>query len=165
MSPGTEAGADSDTKSGADRERRQSTRSRFALPALLLAPLFVPWTVYVVGGEVALVFPWGLVDPDPLHVTDLYSYLFVYTRGLPDYLLAWPLSALLYAAALASDAVGRLRGADTATVTALTLGFAGVAHLSVSQGLAVQPGRAAYPLGTAALWAVALVVYWTGGDE
>jgi uncharacterized protein (TIGR04206 family) len=130
--------------------------------ALLLAPLLLPWTVYVVGSEVAFVFPWGLVDPSPLYVTDLYSYLFLYTAGLPDHLLAWPLSVGLYLVALAGAAAGRLTDAVDARIVPLALALAGFAHLSVAQGLAFQPGRAAYPVGTAALWAVALVLFWTG---
>jgi uncharacterized protein (TIGR04206 family) len=157
---GNRGSAGNENRSG-NRNRNETDGGR-ARTVLLFAPLLLPWTVYVVGGEVALIFPWGLVDPSPLHVTDLYSYLFLYTRGLPDYLLAWPLSVGLYLAALASAAFGRIASPVDARVTPVVLALAGFAHLSVARGLAFQPGRAAYPVGTAVLWAVALALFWTG---
>lgn len=127
--------------------------------AALLALLFVPWTV-LLGDGVTLVAPWGLVEVPSGTAVDLYSYLFRYTAGLPEFLLAWPLSALLYAAALASATVGVAVGREDPRVTFASLVLVGVVHLSVARGLAVQPGRSAYPIGSLALWAVAWWVYW-----
>ena len=115
----------------------------------------VPWSVLTYPGGVAFLFPWGLLNLDPPGVTPLYDYLFRYTAGLPDYILAWPVSVGCYLLALASVAVGVAAGREDVRVTAGLLVLAGLAHLSVASGFAVQPGRTGYPAGTVALWAVA----------
>lgn len=130
--------------------------------AALLALAAVPWSVqtYAAGGA-TLLFPWGLVNASPPTVTTLPAYLFVYTAGLPEFILAWPLSVGLYALALASAVVGLAAGREDPRLTGGLLVAAGIAQLTVASGFSVQPGRAAYPLGTAALWAVAWRVYWS----
>ncbi|MFB6304358.1 MAG: TIGR04206 family protein [Haloferacaceae archaeon] len=127
----------------------------------VLALAAVPWSVQVFAArDATLLFPWGLVNTNPLQVTTLYHYLFVYTAGLPDFILAWPLSVALYLLALVSAGVGRLAGREDPRVTGGLLVLAGVAQLSVASGFSVQPGRVAYPVGTGALWLVAWWVYW-----
>lgn len=129
--------------------------------ALALSVLAVPWSVQAFGaGDVTLLFPWGLVNTNPLQVTTLPRYLFVYTAGLPEFILAWPLSVVLYLLAVASAALGLAAGREDVRVTGGLLVLAGVAQLSVASGFSVQPGRVAYPLGTAALWVLAWWVYW-----
>lgn len=136
-----------------------STGRRGLVAVLALAA--VPWSVQTfAAGGVTLLFPWGLVNADPLGVTTLYHFLFVYTAGLPDFVLAWPLSVALYLLALASAGLGAAVDREDARVTGGLLVLAGVAQLSVASGFSFQPGRTAYPLGTAALWAVAWRVYW-----
>ncbi|MFB6280768.1 MAG: TIGR04206 family protein [Haloferacaceae archaeon] len=129
--------------------------------AALLALAAVPWSIQrFAAGGVTLLFPWGLVTTRPPTVTTLYEFLFVYTTGLPEFILAWPLSVGLYALALASGAAGLLVGREDPRVTGGLLVAAGIAQVTVASGFSVQPGRAAYPVGTAALWAVAWRVYW-----
>ncbi|MFB6160147.1 MAG: TIGR04206 family protein [Haloferacaceae archaeon] len=125
----------------------------------VLALAVLPWSVQTFrGGAVTFLFPWGLVTVPPLHVTTLADYLFVYTAGLPDYILAWPTSVLLYALALASASAGLLDREDP-RVTGGLLALVGVAQLSVAWGFSVQPARTAWPTGTLACWAVAWRCY------
>ncbi|MFB6079911.1 MAG: TIGR04206 family protein [Haloferacaceae archaeon] len=129
--------------------------------AALLALAAVPWWVQTfAGGDVTLLFPWGMVNLWPFAVTTLYHYLFVYTTGLPGFILAWPLSVGLYLLALGSAIGGAVLGREDVRVTGGLLVLAGIAQLSVARGFSVQPTRTAYPLGTAALWAVAWLWYW-----
>ncbi|WP_248897253.1 TIGR04206 family protein [Haloplanus halobius] len=128
--------------------------------AVVLALLAVPWTVLAYdAGPTTLVFAWGLVNPAAPSVTTLAHFLGRYTTGLPSYILAWPLSVLCYVLALASAVVGAVADREDTRVTAGLLVCAGIAGLSVARGFALQPGRVAYPLGTAACWGVAWYVY------
>jgi uncharacterized protein (TIGR04206 family) len=127
----------------------------------------LPWSVLSYGGvtegSTTLLFAWGLFDPATAQVTGIHTYL-TYTRGLPDWLLAWPVGAGALVGALASAAVGYARGRDsdshrghrqrTERVTASLLALVGVAVLSLSWGFSGQLGRTGFPLGTAVAWAV-----------
>jgi uncharacterized protein (TIGR04206 family) len=126
-----------------------------------LALLAVPWSIQTFAGgrPPTFVFAWGLVNLNPLGVTVLWDFLFRYTAGLPDYILAWPLSVACYLAALASALGGRLFDREDPRVTAGLLAAAGVAQVSLARGFSVQPGRVAWPLGTLACWLVAWWVY------
>ena len=124
--------------------------------AALLALLAVPWSVQVyAAGAPTLVFPWGLVGLVPFGVTTLPDFLFRYTAGLPEFVLAWPLGTLLYAGALASAAVSSQYGRLSE-------------RLTPSQLVAV--GFVAYGIGLLAVrlspspWAVAgsLLVFGVG---
>jgi uncharacterized protein (TIGR04206 family) len=127
----------------------------------LLALAAVPWSVQVfVVGEFTFLFPWGLFNTNPLHVTTIWDFLFRYTVGLPNYILAWPLGVVLWLAAVASAALGAAIGREDPRVTAGLLVLAGVTQLSVAVSFSVQPTRTAYPTGTVALWAVAWWRYW-----
>ncbi|WP_266076441.1 TIGR04206 family protein [Haladaptatus caseinilyticus] len=124
---------------------------------LVLLSLFViPWTVLVVAGGTTLVFPWGLVNPRTLHVTTLPEYLFVLTAGLPEQLLSWPLSVLLYLIALASAFSGRF---EDGRVTGGLLAIAGITHLNFALRF-VGYGALVIPLGPIALFAVAWWFHW-----
>jgi uncharacterized protein (TIGR04206 family) len=127
----------------------------------VLALLAVPWSVQTFAGPrlPGFVFAWGLLNFDPLSITFIWDFLFRYTMGLPDYILAWPLSVGCYLFALASAAGGHLLGREDPRLTAGLLAAAGVAQLTVAQGFSVQPGRAGWPLGTLACWLVAWWVY------
>jgi uncharacterized protein (TIGR04206 family) len=122
----------------------------------------LPWTILPLGGEYTLVFAFGLFNTDPPQLVTIYAYLFRFTAGpasLPEYLLAWPTSLLLYCGALAS-ALGGMFGYEDRRVTAGLLVFAGLAGISVALGLSRSTGRLAIPLGTGALWVVAWWFYW-----
>ena len=154
------------------RDREPPERPRFARVApgshssagtvlLLLALLAVPWSVQVFSGrDATFLFAWGLLNTNPPSVTTLSEFLFVYTRGLPEYILAWPLSVVLYGVALASASSGWLRGREDPRVTGGLLVVAAVAQMQLAWGFAVQPTRTAWPVGSVALVAVAWWCYW-----
>jgi uncharacterized protein (TIGR04206 family) len=138
---------------------RTHSDARTVLVLLCLAA--VPWSVQVFDvGDATFLFAWGLVNTNPLQVTTLSQFLFVYTAGLPDYILAWPVSVCLWAGSVVSAAVGARTGREDVRVTAGLLVLAGVAQVTLARGFSVQPYRAAYPVGTAALWAAAWWFYW-----
>jgi uncharacterized protein (TIGR04206 family) len=118
-----------------------------------------------VGRTPTLVFPWGLLNLDPFGVTTVSDFLFVYTAGLPDYIYAWPLSVLLYLLAVGFAAAGPTLGFEDGRVVAGLLGAAAVAQLTLARGFSVQPGRTAWPVGTALLLAVAAYVYLGGSGD
>jgi uncharacterized protein (TIGR04206 family) len=127
----------------------------------LLSLLFLPWSLQVfAAGDATFLFAWGLVNTNPLSVTTLFDFLFVYTRGLPEYILAWPLSVAFYAAAVASAVVGWRVDREDPRVTGGLLVLAGIAQLRLAWGFSLQPGRIAWPIGTVALLAVAWWYYW-----
>jgi len=125
----------------------------------VLALLVVPWSVQTFAGTTppGFVFAWGLVTFDS--VTFLWEFLFRHTMGLPDYILAWPLSVGCYLLALGSVLGGALFDREDPRVTAGLLAAAGIAQLTLARGFSVQPGRTAWPLGTLACWLVAWWVY------
>jgi len=127
----------------------------------VLALLVVPWSVQTFAGArpPGFVFAWGLVNFDPFSVTVIWDFLFRYTMGLPDYILAWPLSVACYGLALASAGWGYITGREDPRVTAGLLAAAGVAQLTLARGFSFQPGRAGWPLGTLACWLVAWWLY------
>lgn len=125
--------------------------------AVLLVPVVLPWTIISTPNGLTYVFAWGLVNPSPLAVTTVVDYVFVLTQGLPDYLLAWPTSTLLYVLALANVALGRARGIEDVRVTAGLLAIAGVAHAWFALSFGRTPGVLPIPLGVALLWAGAAV--------
>ncbi len=136
-----------------------TTRSGVAALGLV-GLLAVPWSVQVFSGrDATLLFAWGLVNTNPPMVTTLPEFLFLYTRGLPEYILAWPLSVGLYAAALASAAVGWKTGREDPRVTAGLLLVAAVAQAQLAWGFSIQPARAAWPVGSAVLVAAAAAYY------
>ncbi len=129
--------------------------------SVLGALLAIPWSVQVFAvGDATFLFAWGLVNTNPPSVTTLFDFLFVYTRGLPAYILAWPLSTLFYAAALASAAVGWRTGREDPRVTAGLLVVAAVAQFRLAWGFSIQPGRIAWPVASVAFLAVAWWGYW-----
>ena len=132
------------------------TRRR-VLAAVLLCGL-LPWSVQTfVGGTVLLRFAWGAASFSPgLSVSVLTDYpLF----AGPPLLLQWVLAALFWALALGSAATGFVDAEDP-RVTAGLLALAGFSNLAVALEFGIQPERSAYPVGTLALWAVAVWRYW-----
>ncbi|SFR46889.1 TIGR04206 family protein [Halogeometricum limi] len=137
----------------------------WTVPALL-SLLAVPWSVQVfTGRDATFVFAWGLLNTNPLQVTTLYDFLFVYTMGLPDYIYSWPLSVVVYLSALAFAVVGPRVGYVDRRVVAGLLAVAGVLQLTLAQGFSVQPNRTAWPLGTVVMFGVAAYVYGVGREN
>ena len=136
------------------------TRRLLAIAALLA----VPWTVVLIGGGYTLVFGFGLLNTNPPQLVTLSDFLFRFTAGpgtLPEYLLAWPTSLLLYFGALVS-AAGGVVGHEDRRVTVGLLVFAGLAQVSVALGLSRATGRLAIPIGAGCLWAV---TWWYYGPD
>ncbi|MFB6126431.1 MAG: TIGR04206 family protein [Halolamina sp.] len=125
----------------------------------LFAPLALPWSVQLFAvGDVTFLFPWALVNTNPLQATTIWAFLFRFTAGLPRFILMWPVSVLVYLLGLGSAALAAV-GLEDRRVTAGSVALAGVAQLWVAQGFSVQPGRIAVPTGTVLL-AGAAVWYW-----
>ncbi|MFB6299255.1 MAG: TIGR04206 family protein [Halobacteriales archaeon] len=135
------------------------------LIALLALPLVVPWSVLAIrtgqAVEFDLVFAWGLVNLHPPHAVSLYAYVFRYTAGLPDHLLAWPVGALLYAVALASAGSGIFLGWEDRRVTVSLLVLAGISLLTFSFGIVSRNPSItlSLPVGSLILWTVAWLGY------
>ena len=126
-------------------------------PLALLALAALPWTV-LTSGE--LVFAWGLATLDTIHVTTLPDYLLVYTRGLPNRLLAWPIAVLLYLLALGNTVLGQVApDVEDRRVTGGLLALAGLSVLRFTLGLR-GPGALAVPVGSLLLWAAAWWFHW-----
>jgi len=130
---------------------KNTPRGRFLL---VLALAVLPWTVVSARGIVTFLHPLGLLNLTPPHLVFLPEYLLVYTRGLPDYILAWPVGVLLYLGALAS-AAGGLVGREDRRVTAGLLALVGLTQLSVAAGFSRRFGYVAVPLVTVAAAAIA----------
>ncbi|WP_390223706.1 TIGR04206 family protein [Haloferax namakaokahaiae] len=129
---------------------------------LVLGVGLLPWSVQVFStGPPTLLFAWGLVNLAPLNVTTLTDFLFRFTRGLPDFILAWPLGVVCYLVALASAVVAVWLGREDVRVTAAGLFLAGITQFEVARGFSIQPGRTAWPVGTVFLWALAGYLYWS----
>jgi len=118
---------------------------------------FLPWTLVFAGDELTFVFVFGLLDPRPFYFTDLVTYVTVYTRGLPDFLRAWPIGAGIYLLAVASAVSGVLFDREDRRLTALLLVVVGLTQLSFAWGFTRRPYTVAVPLGTVACWTV---VWW-----
>lgn len=132
----------------------------------VLAPAVVPWSIqlFAPGGATA-VFAWGLVNTNPLHVTTLFDFLFRYTRGLPQFILAWPVGVGCYLVAVASAVGGAVTGTEDVRLTTAALVLAGFTQLELARGFSMQLGRTAWPVGTVVLWAVAGYVYRFGRSD
>ena len=133
----------------------------------MLAVGLVPWTVVVHSTGVDLLFAWGLVDSNPWHLTDLLSYLTVYTAGfqsLPARLQAWPVATGVYALAVASAALPVVTDRDDPRLTAGLLVLAGVVHLRVTVGLG-RVGERSFPVGALLVLGVAWLVSRRSGDR
>lgn len=126
--------------------------------AFAAGPVAIPWTVLVSpGGDltVDLVFAWGLLDPETLHAVTITDYLFEHTAGLPEHLLAWPTSVLLWLLAAASVAGGVVVGQEDRRITAGLFVLAGLAALRFSAGIGLHGGPVALPVAAVVLWLLA----------
>ncbi|WP_302081373.1 TIGR04206 family protein [Salinibaculum rarum] len=125
--------------------------------AAILAVGLLPWSLVFAGDELTLVFAFGLVDPQPFYLTDIVTYVTVYTRGLPQFLEAWPLGVGIYVLAIASAISGILFDREDRRVTALLLVIVGLTQLSFAWGFSRRNYTFAVPLGTLLCWTV---VWW-----
>ena len=123
----------------------------------ILALFVVPWSFVDAGGLVTLVFPFGFVNVDPLHLEDIVSFVTVDTNGLPQFLLAWPVGVSIYLLAVASALSGVAFGREDRRVTALLLVLVGLTQLRMALGFSARLDTYAVPLGTVFCLAV---VWW-----
>jgi uncharacterized protein (TIGR04206 family) len=131
--------------------------------AVLVAGL-LPWTVLLLEAGASLVFAFGLVNTDPLHLVTIYDYLFVHTAGLPRRLEAWPVGVVLHAGATACAVLDYWSGDGVdPRLTGGLLVVAGFLHAQVAIGLYRSYGAGGplvVPLGALGCWTVAWWYYW-----
>ncbi len=133
----------------------ETTAPRTRVLAILAVGL-LPWSLVFAGDELTFVFAFALVDPQPLYVTDVVTYVTVYTRGLPPFLQAWPVGAGIYALALLSALSGVVLGREDRRVTALLLVLVALTQASFAWGFSQRVGQVAFPLVTM----LSLTVVW-----
>jgi len=126
---------------------------------VLTGLLLIPWLVVFSNGEVGLVFAWGLFNPETWHVTTIFDFLFVHTRGLPEYLLAWPIAVVLLFSAFVSVLSGYWRREDPRLSGGLLV-LVGLSILVTARGIGRPSLVIGLPVGTVAAWIVAWWVYW-----
>ena len=131
-------------------------RRRLAVVALLG---LLPWTVLVIGSELTLVFPAGLVNTDPLQFVSIYDFFFRYTEGLPSFIQSWRTGVLLYLGALASALSGVVWREDP-RITALALVGAALSQVGVFLGFNRRLGYVALPVGTVVILGAVWWYYW-----
>lgn len=112
----------------------------------LVALGLVPWTVLLVGDRATLVFAFGFLDADSLHLVWLPELL-ARGGGLPRNPELLPLGVLFYGAALAS-AAGGAAGREDPRLTGGLLALAGVTHLGVAYSVLHRAAYTPLPLGT-----------------
>ena len=131
---------------------------RFRRLPILLALALAPWTVVSALGTITVVFPFGLLNFDPVQLATIYDYYFQYTVTLPRFLQAWGVSVLLYALAVGSALLGLVWREDP-RVTAALLTLAGLTHLLVSVGFTRRPGYLSVPVGSVLCFLVVWLYY------
>jgi uncharacterized protein (TIGR04206 family) len=126
----------------------------------LLAIAVVPWTIVFIGGEVTLLFPFGVFNSNPPQVTDLYTLLSFGWR-LPRNPHFLPLSYSFYAIALVSVAAGVANETYEPTrLTAGLLALAGGTHIAITPSVAYKLYWTPVPFGAVLLFAAAWWFYW-----
>jgi uncharacterized protein (TIGR04206 family) len=132
------------------------SRRRFVVVAMLG---LLPWTVLVIGSELTLVFPAGLVNTNPLQFVSTYDYFVRYTEGLPSFIQSWRTGVILYLLALASALSGVVWREDP-RITALSLVGAALTQVEVFLGFNRRLGSVALPIGTVVILAAVWWYYW-----
>ena len=140
-----------------DESRRPDTSPdlarRYRRLSILIAVALAPWNVVVRGSFVSSFHAFGIVNLDPLGLTSIVEYYFLYTQGLQPYLNAWGLGVFAFAVGLASALSGLIWREDV-RVTAAMFVLAGFAQLVFTLGFLRRPGYVAVPVGTVLLWGV-----------
>ena len=124
----------------------------------LLALGAVPWTVVVIGDQLTLFFPGGVLNTDPIAFVDLFTW-FAGGGGLPRNPELLPLSYLFYLGAILSAAAG-LWNREPPRLTAGLLVLAGIAHLGVAYSVLHRIAYLPVPVGPLLAFAVAWWFYW-----
>jgi len=124
----------------------------------LLALGVVPWTAVLVGSELTLFFPFGVLNTNPLELTVLTEW-FAGGGRLPRNPELLPLSYLFYLGALLGVLAG-VRGREPARLTAGLLVLAGLTHLGVSYSVLHRVAYVPVPVGALLALAAAWWFYW-----
>ena len=132
------------------------SRRRLVVVALLG---LVPWTVLIIGSELTLIFPAGLVNTNPLQFVSIYDFFVRFTVGLPSFIRSWRTGVLLYLVALASAGSGVVWREDP-RITALSLVGAALSQVGVLVGFNRRLGYVALPVGTVAMLVAVWWYYW-----
>jgi|APHM01.1.fsa_nt_gi hypothetical protein len=145
-----------------DTSAIKTARDRhWVAPLVILALVALPWSIQVFDArDATFLFAWGLVNTNPPMVTPLPDFLLVYTQGLPEYILAWPLSVLAYAGTLTSAVSGVIFDREDPRVTGGLLLIMAVAQLRLAWGFSFQPYRTAWPIASACCLLIAWWFYW-----
>jgi uncharacterized protein (TIGR04206 family) len=125
----------------------------------VLAVGVLPWTVLVIGGELTMLFTFGLFNTNPPAVVSIYDYFYRFTEGLPGFIESWRTGVVLYLLGLASAVSGVVWREDE-RITALALVGAALTQVSVFLGFNRRIGYVALPLGTVLLLAIVWWYYW-----
>jgi uncharacterized protein (TIGR04206 family) len=131
---------------------------RRRLAALVVLGI-LPWSVVLAGELLTVVFAFGMANPEALRLTRIDQYVFVYTRGLPLFLLSWPIGVVLYLFAVGSAAFALLDREDP-RVTASLLVLVGLTQVSFAWGFSRRIGYVAVPLAAVFTWTFVWWVYW-----
>jgi len=118
----------------------------------------VPWTV-VVGPDLTLVFPFGLVNDNPWFLVNALDYLRLTPGGRAAYIDAWLIGAALYGVALALAALGTVDVEDP-RLTGGLLVCAALSQFPLAAGFTRRIGYVAVPVGSVLLLGVAWRWYW-----
>jgi uncharacterized protein (TIGR04206 family) len=130
-------------------------------PVVILALVALPWSIQVFDArDATFLFAWGLVNTNPPMVTPLLDFLFIYTQGLPEYILAWPLSVLAYIGTLGSAVSGVVFDREDPRVTGGLLIIMAIAQLRLAWGFSFQPYRTAWPIASGLCVLIAWWFYW-----
>jgi len=124
----------------------------------LLALGVVPWTAVLVGSELTLFFPFGVLNTNPLELTVLTEW-FAGGGRLPRNPELLPLSYVFYLGALLGVLAG-VRGREPARLTAGLLVLAGLTHLGVSYSVLHRVAYVPVPVGALLALAAAWWFYW-----
>lgn len=125
----------------------------------VLAVGVVPWTV-VVGTDLTLVFPFGLVSDDPWFLVSATDYLRLTPGGRAAHIDAWLIGAALYGVAVGLAALGALTGVEDPRLTGGLLVCAAVSQFPLAAGFTRRVGYVALPVGSLLLLGVAWWWYW-----
>ncbi len=131
----------------------------YLLPFLFIG--FLPWAVVVWPTGFYLVFMFGWIDMDPIAINLHIQYLFDSGFSLPGYLLAWPISTLLYIGAI-SAIIFEFFDRDLHPIIPGLFFLSGLDLLYYALGLNIQQDLFVLPIGVFLLWCAFLYTYRKG---
>ena len=126
----------------------------------VLAVGILPWSLVTTAGATTIFHSVAFVNlAGPQNAINVYEYVFVFTDGLPEYILSWPIGLAIYAAALVSATLG-LSDREDPRLTAGLLVLVALTQLNFTIGFASRPGYFAVPIATFTVLALVWWAYW-----